>query len=128
MEKERSNKACKNSNELCVEVVLEEARLFHHNINLLYSYKKKLKKQKQKQNKVFYIDYIRGSRYALLMTNTTTLPINSTSSFIVFCVFEKHALQHYCIFRLAALPSSSIKQITKLNKQKDSAYLESSLG
>ena len=124
MEKERSNKACKNSNELCVEVVLEEARLFHHNINLLY--KKKLKKQKQ--NKVFYIDYICVSRYALLMTNTTTLPINSTPSFIVFCVFEKHALQHYCIFRLAALPSSSIKQITKLNKQKDSAYLESSLG
>ena len=124
MEKERSNKACKNSNELCVEVVLEEARLFHHNINLLY--KKKLKKQKQ--NKVFYIDYIRVSRYALLMTNTTTLPIGSTPSFIVFCVFEKHALQHYCIFRLAALPSSSIKQITNLNKQKDSAYLESSLG
>ena len=126
MEKERSNKASKNSNELCVEVVLEEARLFHHNINLLY--KKKLKKQKQKKNKVFYIDYIRVSRYALLMTNTTTLPIGSTPSFIVFCVFEKHALQHYCIFRLAALPSSSIKQITKLNKQKDSAYLESSLG
>ena len=124
MEKERSNKACKNSNELCVEVVLEEARLFHHNINLLY--KKKLKKQKQ--NKVFYMDYIRVSRYALLMTNTTTLPIGSTPSFIVFCVFEKHALQHYCIFRLAALPSSSIKQITNLNKQKDSAYLESSLG
>ena len=124
MEKERSNKACKNSNELCVEVVLEEAKLFHHNINLLY--KKKLKKQKQ--NKVFYIDYIRVSGYALLMTNTTTLPIGSTPSFIVFCVFEKHALQHYCIFRLAALPSSSIKQITNLNKQKDSAYLESSLG
>ena len=87
---------------------------------------KKLKKQKQ--NKVFYIDYIRVSRYALLMTNTTTLPIGSTPSFIVFCVFEKHALHHYCIFRLAALPSSSIKQITKLNKQKDSAYLKSSLG
>ena len=126
MEKERSNKACKNSNELCVEVVLEEARLFHHNINLLY--KKKLKKQKQKQNKVFYMDYIRVSRCALLMTNATNAAYRLNSSFIVFCVFQKHALHHYCIFRLAALPSSSIKQITKLNKQKDSAYLESSLG
>ena len=71
---------------------------------------------------------IRVSRYALLMANATNAAYRFISKFYRFLVFEKHALQHYCILRLAALPSSSIKQIKKLNKQKDSAYLESSLG
>ena len=48
LEKERSNKACKDSNEIYIEVELQEARLFHNNMNLFCKKKKEKNKKSTK--------------------------------------------------------------------------------
>ena len=66
---------------------------------LFYTKKKKKKKKKEKseiaQNSYMY-DICVG-RYTLRWQTRQTRSKSSPPSLTVYCVFEKHALQHYCI-------------------------------